>query len=87
MRTTLAVMTMGLAGIGVVAAPPGASAAACGAIPINNIAQIRTANVCECIHAHSLTEAKEIAARTWLPWWSELEWLNVEAVTESVIYD
>ena len=49
--------------------------------------QIRSANVCECIHAHSLTEAKEIAARTWLPWWSELEWLNVEAVTESLIYD
>ena len=44
--------------------------------------QIRSANVCECITAHSLTEAKAIAADTWLPWWNELEWLNPETVTD-----
>jgi len=44
--------------------------------------QIRTANVVECISAHSLTEAKAIAAQNWLPWWSELEWLNPETVTD-----
>lgn len=42
--------------------------------------QIRSANVCECIHARSFTEAKEIAAQTWLPWWNQLEWL--ESVTD-----
>ena len=44
--------------------------------------QIRSANVCECVTAHSLTEAKAIAAESWLPWWSELEWLNPETVTD-----
>lgn len=44
--------------------------------------QIRSANVVECIHAHSIAEAKEIASRSWLPWWSELEWLNPETVTD-----
>ena len=44
--------------------------------------QIRSANVCECITAQSLTEAKAIAANTWLPWWNELEWLNPETVTD-----
>lgn len=44
--------------------------------------QIRSANVVECISAHSLTEAKLIAADTWLPWWSEIEWLNPETVTD-----
>jgi hypothetical protein len=40
--------------------------------------QIKSANVIECITAHSLTEAKLIAADTWLNWWSEIEWLNAE---------
>jgi len=43
---------------------------------------IKDANVCECVMAHSLTEAKLIAADTWLPWWSQLEWLNAETVTD-----
>lgn len=43
---------------------------------------IKDANVCECVMAHSLTEAKLIAADTWLPWWSQLEWLNSETVTD-----
>jgi len=49
--------------------------------------QIKAANVIECVTAHSLTEAKLIAADTWLPFWQELEWINVETVTESIIYD
>lgn len=48
--------------------------------------QIRSANVLECVIAHSITEAKLIAADTWLEWWSELEWINVETVTESINY-
>lgn len=39
---------------------------------------IKSANVIECVLAHSLTEAKLIAADTWLQWWSEIEWLNTE---------
>lgn len=38
--------------------------------------QIRSANVLECIWAYSLTDAKEIAAETWLPYWPEIEWLT-----------
>jgi hypothetical protein len=45
--------------------------------------QIRSANVVECIWAYSLTDAKAKAALTWLPWWSELEWLNPATVTEN----
>ena len=48
--------------------------------------RIPSANVLECVTATSLTEAKLIAADTWLEWWSELEWINVETVTESVNY-
>lgn len=48
--------------------------------------RIPSANVLECVTAHSITEAKLIAADTWLEWWSELEWINVETVTESVNY-
>jgi hypothetical protein len=44
--------------------------------------QIKAANVVECITAHSLTEAKLIAADTWLEWWSQIEWLNPETVTD-----
>jgi hypothetical protein len=48
--------------------------------------RIESANVFECVTAHSLTEAKLIAADSWLPWWSEIEWINVETVTESIIH-
>jgi len=40
--------------------------------------QIKAANVLECVTASSLTEAKLIAADTWLEWWSQIEWLNSE---------
>ena len=44
--------------------------------------QIKAANVLECVTASSLTEAKLIAADTWLEWWSQIEWLNPETVTD-----
>jgi len=44
--------------------------------------QIRSANVVECIWAHSLTDAKSKAAIDWLPWWSEIEWLNPASMTD-----
>jgi len=49
--------------------------------------RIPSINVLECVHACSLVEAKAIAAKDWLPYWSELEWINIEAVTESVVCD
>lgn len=49
--------------------------------------RIPSANVFECVTATSLTEAKLIAADHWLDFWSELEWINIETVTESVICD
>ena len=42
--------------------------------------EIKAANVLECITAHSLTEAKLIAADTWLEWWSQIEWINAEEI-------
>jgi hypothetical protein len=48
--------------------------------------QIRSANVLECVLAHSLTEAKLIAADTWMQWWSELEWLDCEIVTHPITH-
>lgn len=45
--------------------------------------EIRSANVIESITACSLTEAKQIAAETWLPWWSEIEWLNPDTETHA----
>jgi hypothetical protein len=47
---------------------------------------IKAANVVECVLAHSLTEAKLIAADTWLPWWNQIEWLNPESVTDPNVY-
>jgi len=47
---------------------------------------IREANVVECVHAHSLTEAKLIAADEWLPWWNSIEWLNPETVTDPNVH-
>lgn len=38
--------------------------------------QIRSANVLECIWAYTLTDAKEQAAKEWLPYWAEMEWLD-----------
>jgi hypothetical protein len=50
--------------------------------------QIRSANVVEAIMAHTLIEAQQIAARDgWLPWWSEIEWLNPETVTDPAIHE
>jgi hypothetical protein len=49
--------------------------------------RIPSANVFECVTATSLTEAKLLAADVWLEFWNELEWLNVEAITESIHYD
>jgi hypothetical protein len=50
--------------------------------------QIRSASVIESITAHTMTEAKQIAEQSgWLPWWSEIEWLNPEAVTDPSIHD
>ena len=46
--------------------------------------QIRSANVIECIWAHSLTDAKAKAAADWMPWWSEIEWLNPATVTDVI---
>jgi hypothetical protein len=49
--------------------------------------QIRSANVIEAITAHSLTEAQQIAAESgWLPWWSEIEWLNPATVTDPALH-
>ena len=48
--------------------------------------QIKAANVIESITAHSLTEAKEIAAQSYLPWWNQIEWLNPESVTDPNVH-
>jgi hypothetical protein len=49
--------------------------------------QIHSANVIEAITAHSLTEAQQIAAESgWLPWWSEIEWLNPATVTDPALH-
>ena len=39
--------------------------------------QIPSANILECIWAVSFTDAKAIAAVEWLPWWNQIQWLNV----------
>lgn len=48
---------------------------------------IKSANVLECVHAHSLTEAKLIAADHWLPFWNELEWINDKETIPHVSQD
>lgn len=45
--------------------------------------QIKAANVLECITASSLTEAKLIAADTWLEWWSQIEWITPAPETDA----
>jgi hypothetical protein len=47
---------------------------------------IKYPKLVECVLAHSLTEAKLIAADTWLPWWNQIEWLNPESVTDPNVY-
>ena len=50
--------------------------------------QITSASVIESITANSLTEAKQIAEQSgWLPWLSQMEWLNPETVTDRLIHD
>jgi len=38
--------------------------------------EIPEANVFEVVRAASFTEAKQIAAKEWLPYWSKIQWLN-----------
>lgn len=45
--------------------------------------QIKAANVLECVTATSLTEAKLIAADTWLEWWSQIEWITPAPETDA----
>jgi hypothetical protein len=50
--------------------------------------QIRSASVIEFITAHTLAEAKQIAEQSgWLPWFSQMEWLNPETVFDPIIHD
>lgn len=48
--------------------------------------QIRSANVIECIWAHSLTDAKAKAVIDWLPFWEQIEWLNPETITDPSLH-
>lgn len=50
--------------------------------------QITSASVIESITAHTLAEAKQIAEQSgWLPWFSQMEWLNPETVIDPIIHD
>jgi hypothetical protein len=50
--------------------------------------QITSASVIESITANSLAEAKQIAKQSgWLPWFSQMEWLNPETVIDRAIHD
>ena len=50
--------------------------------------QIRSANVIESITAHTMAEAKQIAEESgWLPWFSQMEWLNPETFIDPIIHD
>jgi len=46
---------------------------------------IAAANVLECIEATSFTEAKQIAAQDWLPYWDQIEWLNIKKINDESI--
>jgi hypothetical protein len=48
--------------------------------------QIPSANVIDCVLAVSLTDAKQQAFIEYGRHWPDLEWINVETVTESLIY-
>ena len=50
--------------------------------------QIPSASVIESITANSLTEAKQIAEQSgWLPWFSQMEWLNPETFIDPIIHE
>jgi hypothetical protein len=49
--------------------------------------QIPSANVIGCVMAVSLTDAKAQAFEAYGHKWPELEWINTDTITESVIYD
>jgi hypothetical protein len=50
--------------------------------------QITSASVIESITAHTLAEAKQIAEQTgWLPWFSQMEWLNPETIIDPIIHE
>jgi hypothetical protein len=50
--------------------------------------QITSASVIESITAHTLAEAKQIAEQSgWLPWFSQMEWLNPETFIDPIIHD
>ncbi len=37
---------------------------------------IPEANVLEVVRAASFTEAKQLVAKDWLPYWNKIQWLN-----------
>lgn len=41
--------------------------------------KILHANVFECVWAESFIEAKQKAAREWLPYWNQVQWLETSA--------
>ena len=50
--------------------------------------QITSASVIESITAHTMDEAKQIAEESgWLPWFSQMEWLNPETFIDPIIHD
>ena len=49
--------------------------------------QITSANVIGCVMAVSLTDAKAKIFEAYSHNWPELEWINTDTITESVIYD
>jgi hypothetical protein len=50
--------------------------------------QITSASVIESITAHTMAEAKQIALESgWLPWFSQMEWLNPETFIDPIIHD
>ena len=50
--------------------------------------QIASASVIESITAHTMAEAKQIAEESgWLPWFSQMEWLNPETFIDPIIHD
>jgi len=40
--------------------------------------EIRGCNFINYIWAQSFTEAKAAAAEFWMPWWNQIEWLNID---------
>jgi hypothetical protein len=48
--------------------------------------QIPSANVIDCVMAVSITEAKQKAFQEYGHKWPDLEWINAETITESIIH-